>query len=89
MVKKILGRRKHKNLPLLILETTVEAYSRKIFLSLAKEPDKTPCVPDMSRCVCPSLCWEIIKSFDENFKEYGVSLALFNLTIPGKHGTDF
>lgn len=89
MVKKILGRRKHKNLPLLILETTVEAYSRKIFLSLAKEPDKTPCVPDMSRCVCPNLCWETIKSFDGNFKEYGVSLALFNLTIPGKHGTDF
>ena len=53
------------------------------------EPDKTTCVPDMSRCACPNLCQEIIKSFDGNFKAYSVSLALFNLAIPGKHGIDF
>lgn len=35
----------------LILKTTVEVYSQKTFLSLAKESGKTTCVPDMSRCV--------------------------------------
>lgn len=35
----------------LILKTMVKAYSQKTCLSLAKEPDETTCVPDMSRCV--------------------------------------
>lgn len=39
------------------LEITVKAYSQKIFPSLAKEPDETTCVPDLSRCIFHNPCW--------------------------------
>lgn len=38
------------------LEITVKAYSPKTLPSLAKEPDETTCVPDMSRCIFHNLC---------------------------------
>lgn len=49
--------RKEKKSGVSHLEITIRAYSWKTFPSIAKEPDETTCVPDLSRCIFHNLCW--------------------------------